>query len=227
VFNSRVLTSALVLAAAVVPASATTIYCDSGCGTDTEAAFNSLIGSLTSNTFIATDLQPGTLQDHEYIDSATMIDFFAFRQSGTSADTFSVNGSNALQTHTSNLDSMEVVLPVDTGAFAANVSVLSSTGSYCIQANTNAGFGTPSCGGDEVTLSTSPFFFGVVSAGPTDPLSTVWIAPVGDPTGSTLVMENFEVGQPPAEASEVATFLMIGTGLFSLGLFRRFRPRAA
>lgn len=228
-FNSRVLTSVLVLAAAVVPASATTIYCNANCGTNTEAAFI----SATAGLFFGSGLEDFTPDVTSTAtsglidaDGITGLDFLGY--SNTTPIKLTVAGGvlGPAATFTSSI--LGAQFP--TGlvyAFAANVSSVSGAADPCVEPISSIGdFGTGNCDHTLSVPASTEVFFGVISDTALDtPLPGVFL---GQLLGNSLAINNFEIGQqPPAEASEVATFLMIGTGLLSLGLFRRFRPRAA
>jgi hypothetical protein len=203
----RLLTSILALAVFALPASAsTTIYTDA-------TAFANATASLffpdPLTSFTASGLMPGNL---EYADQNTATDFFGFQSNGTTPDTLSVNGTK-LQTVTAVGDVIGIVMPANTYAFAGYISVLTGFGIECIEPTST--FNTSSNCNTTINAFTSPVFIGVFS---TTPLTTLWIGPQ---TGSsTLQIDNFEIGE---ETPEVATFLMIGSGLIFVRFLRRFR----
>jgi hypothetical protein len=222
----KLLIPVLVLAAACVPVSATTvIYCNiSGdCGPSNNlTAFNNATTSLffpnAPILFTSSGLSADTTT---YTDTVSTTEFLEDNSSGTAIDSegFFSPVVTGLKTFTPG-DVIQVMLPANVYAFEVNVQVSSSNGGgVCVETTSSY---THSCSGDEVFLSSSSDTepIGVVSS---SPLTTVWLAA---PSSSNLQLDNFEIGEqapdpPPADTPEVATMFMIGTGLISLGVMRR------
>jgi hypothetical protein len=186
------------------------IYTDSNAATEFANATTGLFFPDPLTSFTASGLMPGNL---EYADQNTATDFFGFQSNGTTPDTLSVNGTK-LQTVIGTGDVIGIVMPANTYAFAANISVLSGAAVYCIEPESTFNHST-NCDAT-VGLSTSPAFIGVYSN--TTPLTTIWIGPFSSST--TLQIDNFEIGEG---TPEVATLLMIGSGLIFFRFLRRFR----
>ncbi|MGD1096283.1 MAG: hypothetical protein ABSB35_30360 [Bryobacteraceae bacterium] len=216
----RLSISVLVLAAACVPASATTvIYCNisSDCPAGNLVAFDNATTSLFFPNAPILFTSAGFNSDQtNYIDPVSGTDFLDYGSNGSTIDGFTnFTGTGPLQTFVGG-DVIEVTLPANVYAFETNIQV-ASAGGVCIE--TSSAY-THSCSGDNVFLSsnTDAEPVGVVS---TVPITTMWFAA---PSGSKLQLDNFEIGEPmsdPADTPEVATMIMIGTGLISLGVMRR------
>ena len=210
--SNKFLISALVLMAAVIPASASTVtYCN-GFGCDQlAAAFSGATGSLNFGSGFLT-FSPGNLTGSalEY-DDPTGTSFFGFLNTSTT-DIMSVTGGS-LQLGT-NGDLVEITLPANVYAFAANIHVNAGTGNYCLEPSST--FNTSSNCNATISLSTTSAFFGVVS---TSPIPTIWIGPSGP--ASKLVVDSFEEGTQAAATPDPATLVLIGSGLISLGWLRR------
>lgn len=215
----RLLTSVLALAAAVVPASASTVYCSTFCGGNNQTAFINATTSLffpnAPITFSSGGLVPPDLD--QYIDSPSNVNFFDFRN-GSLDNVFGFTSvGTALRVIAGDL--IKITLPANVLAFAVDFVQSSATATFCIEAQST--FDSNACQPDSFFPGTSAQFLGLVS---TTPISNVWIGPITQ-AGSTQ-LNDFELGigqiQPPPPATpEVATFLMIGSGLISLGVLRR------
>lgn len=203
----RLFVSILGLAALAVPASASmTLYTSA---TD----FN----NATTELFFPdplTSFDPGalTVTGLEYDDAGTGTDFFGFTLAGDPAPMTVVN-NNLRPTGSGRI---KIALPNDVYAFAATVTVPNGFGVFCIDIHST--FGT--CDYTFVVTSSSDHeFIGIVSS---VPMQTIWLGSNG---GSyTLSLENFEVGEVEA-TPEVATVLLIGSGLIFLPWLRRWQRR--
>jgi len=219
--SHRFLIPVLVLAAVAWPAvAATTLYTD-------PTAFNNATTALYfPNSGIPNPISfTGSLVGGgaEYDDATTQAKFFAFRSDATTPDLFTLSGS-ALHTTIGLGDLVKITLPNNTYAFAANITVGSSFGNFCVEPFSTFNTST-NCGNSVVVPSSSDVkFFGVVSNAP---FQTFWIGP--STSSPALVIDNFEVGVQAAQADapEAATLLLIGSGLIGLRLLRRRQTRMA
>jgi len=216
----RLLTSVLALAAAVVPVSASTVYCVSACGTNDPTAFtNATTGLLFPNAPISFAFGGLVLPDQtDYIDSSSTVNFFDYKN-GTTLDSSVGFSVPATALKASGGDLIQVALPAGVLAFGFDFSQSNSNASFCVEAQSN--FDPNACAPSSFFPGTGTQFIGLVSS---TPISTIWIGPITG-TGTTQ-LNDFEIGEqgqvlPPADTPEIATFLMIGIGLISL----RFLPR--
>jgi len=164
-------------------------------------------------SFTSSDLTDG---NKEYADPNTLVDFFGFN--GASADQLSVTATELEQTVGGGL--IEISLPSNVEAFAAQITVPSSAGTFCIDPASTFNTGSNCDATVTVTSSSDTEFIGVVS---TTPISTIWLGPLGG--SPTLAMKDFEVGETGTAAPDVPPFLLIGTGLIGLRFVGRFRRR--
>ena len=219
-----------------VPASASTIiYCNesSDCSSNNQTAFNNAIAS--QGLFFPEGLENFSADTSMIYtsgllnaNSITSLNFLGYKNTGGSGTQVgvTVSGNNLTQSaaggDTGEDTALEIQLPSEVYAFAANISVLSTSGSPCIEFNvTAATFNNSNCDVQmSISSSSDTEFVGVVSSAP---LTDVFIGYTGAVDGS-LEVKSFEVGEP---APEVATLLMIGTGLTCLGVARRRRLRKA
>jgi hypothetical protein len=230
----RFLISVLLLAAFAIPASASTIiYCNSGCGTNNETAFNNAIASqslffpngLENFSTDATGTDTGGLLNANGI---TGLNFFGyFNTGGGSASQVGVvvSGNNLEQNpvDVGTDTALEVQPPGGIYAFGANVTVVSSSGNPCVEPGvTTSTFNNSNCDAQfPITSSSDTEFFGVISNAP---LSNVFIGYPAIGNDGQLEIQSFELGEQTPEA---ATLLLIGTGLTFLGVLRRRRDRRA
>jgi hypothetical protein len=211
--------SVLVLGAACAPASATTIYCSNGCSSNNTAAFNSATTSFSFPN--APILFSNASGGPEYTDPVSLTEFTEYLSPGTSIDTNGFDGFSGIGNLKTDVggDLIEVTLPANVYAFGANLQTPSGAATVCIEPTSTPG--SANCNATVATTGSSDTeFIGVVSA---TPITTVWLAPGQNST--TIQLDNFEIGEqseaPPADTPEIATMLMIGTGLISLGVMRR------
>jgi hypothetical protein len=215
--------SVLVLAAACVPVSASAvIYCStSDCGSDNQTAFNNATTSLffpnAPILFATAGLSADTTT---YTDSVSGTEFIDDNSAGTSISSEGFNSpiGAGLKIFTPG-ETIEVTLPANVYAFSTSIQD-SSTGGICVE--TGSSFSRSSCSTDVfLPTANTAGFIGVVSA---SPITTVWL---GAPSGGQIQLNNFQIGEQgpsdPPDTPEIATMIMIGTGLISLGVMRRRR----
>ena len=210
----RILTSVLALAAGMVPLSASTVYCSTcGFGDDETAFTNATLSLFFPNapiTFTGTGINA---DESVYVDSVSGVEFSYFKSNGTSPDSNSL-AVTGLKTLIDNAgDLIEVTLPTGVFAFAAHMTSSDPNASFCIEENT---FVKNLC--NPFTPGSGTEFVGLDS---TSPLTTVWIG--YNNASPAITLSDFEIGEQQAmsDTPEAATFLMLGTGLTSLGLLRR------
>ena len=218
-FVNRVLISVLALAAVAIPASATTttVYCSNGCGANNEAAFNSATASL----FFGSGLENFTAPNGTYssglvdADSTTGLDFFGY--SFTTQNGVTVTGGVLGQTASGQNTTLQAQLPAGiVYAFAGTISATTAS-SPCFE---TAGIvSSGNCNNTVVITGPSDIeFFGVLS---TTPLASVYLGTFNGNPGS-LRIDTFELGeQADAPTPEVATLLMIGSGLIMMRFLKR------
>ncbi len=217
----RFLTSVLALAAAVVPVSASTVYCASACGVNDPTAFINATSALffpnAAITFAPSGITNPSVDDSTYFDSASGVTFLSYNSSGTALDisSLSVVGTTLKAYNAGNL--IDIILPAGVLAFSAHITQPSGSSSFCMESQVSA-FTPNTCDNLLPVPATGSEFIAVVSS---IPISNIWIGPnTGSPA---LQFNDFEIGQAGAisDTPEIATFLMIGIGLISL----RFLPR--
>lgn len=211
-FSQRLLISGLAFAALVAPAFATTtMYCDSACGINTSSAFNNAtVGLYFSNiNFLTTTYNPS----FGYTDTGTGT-LFGDANSNPANLAVSSTCSNSPCPGgqvTDNGFGFTVQLPSTAYAFRLYIPSTSSGASVSVSFNAESTHFNTS-----MSTVQGALFFGAVTNAPITGLSV---------TGYHLNMDNFDVFTP-APAPEVATMVLIGTGLICLRLFRpRKDPR--
>lgn len=237
----RFLISILGLVVVGIPASASTIvYCNSGCGANNETAFNNAIAAEslffpTGLENFSTDTSGTDTAGLINADATTGLDFYGFENTGSSGiqKGVTVSGSILEQNpfYLGQNTALEVQFPSAILAFAANVSVdpSASSGNPCIEVGVTAPtFNTSNCN-NQVSISSSSDteFIGVISD---TQLSNVFLGYAANSGGQSgqLEIQSFELGiDPPPDVPEVASLIMIGTGLTFLGAMRRRRLRLA
>ncbi len=225
----RFLISVLVIATAAVPASATTLYCNQSntCNANTSALFN----TATAGLFFGSGFQNLTAANGAYspglldADSISGLNLFGYNSSHVQIGV-TVETGVLKQTTSGNDTSLQVQLPSNTiYAFGAHITVVGSA-FPCIESISTVGsFDTQHClGGGPLALSGSTEFIGVVDS---SPLTSVFIGCFGNLSCGQLQILDFELGtqQAQAQVPEVATLVLIGSGLICLRLLRRRQRR--
>ena len=226
-----VLGFAVGLGAVVIPASASAVvYCASGCGANNQTAFNNAIAA--DDLFFPNGLQDfSTYSSISYssgltdVDTVTGLDFFGY--SSTTQVGVTVNSGELEQSSGETGNSTSLGIDFPTGvvyAFEMMITDASNAGSPCVEPNvTPSTFTSGNCNTTVNIPSSGAEFVGVICS---TPLTDVF---VGSFAGGlpALEIENFELGEQMGDADtpEVATLLLIGTGLGALGLVRRRRTR--
>jgi len=205
------------LAALAAPTYASIAYtsCSSGCTTTsgTYSSWQSATGSAgltfstSPNTFTAGNLSSGV-----YLDPTGIV--FTGYSGVSSIDTgMAVSGGSLLQSISGAGTGIQLDLPANTYAFAAEItafngalSTYAGPGTHGAP-NTNFNVYIPSGGTVE--------FFAIISD---TPIASIFIGPLG--SGGRLQLNDFEIGQesPTPELSSVS---LIGSGLVLLGFLRR------
>jgi hypothetical protein len=201
------------LTAAVVPARASVSYQSSQTTFTTQATVtdNLTVSSLT--TFTGVLSQFGSVANDEYIDPTTGVEFIAFNNSGTANKAFSSVSGGILSTAADQGDDIEIILPAGVYGFAFNFTTTFPSGdNVCVDVTVNGCSGGPYFSPESGTA-----FAGALSDGAA--LTTIWIHPT---TEQDTDLQSFEIAtQGDAEAPEVATMLMLGSGLIFIALLRR------
>jgi len=214
--------SVLALAVAVVPALATTAYCNSGCiapgGSNagmTYASFEAVASAFTFPASPITFISGGLSGAGVYTD-ASGATFTGFLNS--SADPLALSGSSLIQTGPTagGVRYIAITMPANTYAFGMFVSSAAGTG-----ATPNVDI-VPVSGSSDWALSTysgATPFFGIVSS---TPITALYLGNVGG--GGALAINSFVLGSqqdPVSEAPEAPAFLLTGTGLMVIRRLRR------
>ena len=220
--SRRFLTSVLALAGIGAPGWATTTYYCDDCGvSNNQTAFNNatstlFFGSGFANLMAANGAYASGITDGNGI---LGLNFFGYNTSGTQAGVTVFN--NAVeQTATGQNTSLQVQLPTNlVYAFAMHVSVVSSTGSPCVEAVSGVGsFNNANCNSQpSITSNADTEFVGVVSD---SPLPSVFLGFPMPASGPQLKILDFELGEQ-AQTPETATMVLIGTGLVFMRFLRR------
>jgi hypothetical protein len=218
VFTQRFLVSALLLASGAIPASATlTTY------TDLPTFTSATSGQTFQNITFPTGSDGTT-----YTDPTTLVSFSDVTGLvGVASPTGWPTGSTLEANHctTSGGCTLTITLP----------STVTSVGLF-VGTDNFQGFQVTVSNGTDPTYSsnqaqnpiTTPFFFGFNS---TVPFTTFTIA--SEDNVSNLFLDSIEIGtsggsspSDPSDTPEVATLLMLGSGLIMLRCGRRWMPRA-
>jgi hypothetical protein len=216
--NKRFLVPILALAAFGLPASASIVpYCDNGCGSNTTAAFGTLIAPPTySYAYVSGETFVGTLSDggDEYLDSITGIEFFDSKG-------FTITGSGALETNGTH-DTITITVPASFIGVALSVSSLSGASNYT--------FIDPNEDGTQ--LSTTPTGLDYVNEAP----GAVWSITITAVSPENILLDAFNAAtlagtdgsggsSGGSETPEVGTLLLIGSGLIAMRYMRRIPRR--
>jgi hypothetical protein len=217
-----------------IPVSASTIvYCNSGCGANNQAAFNNAI--TAQNLFFPTGLENFSA-DTSGTDSAGLADpsgasFFGFENTGTSGIQKGVTVSGSVLEQNpfflGQNTALELQAPAGILAIAMNVSIdpSASSGNPCIEVGVTAPtFNLSNCNNQiSISSSSDTEFIGVISSAAISNIFVGYAANSGGQSGQ-LEIQSFELGvDPPPDVPEVASLILIGTGLTAMGVMRRRR----
>jgi hypothetical protein len=209
-------------------ARATTTYC-AACP-NTQTAFNTAVTGLSSSGLMS--FPTSDLQEEEYTDSSTQVEFLGFTDAQVSGHTYYTEGSPTDLTVDGTLlasssvdytagEVIEIILPADVVALELNISSPSGASSYCVLPASS--FQSNACNNfPMVTSSSDVEFVGLTNISPT----TIWLGPA-NATSPTVAINSFEVFTNQSAQSAVPegpTMLLLGSGLTALfGLHRRRR----
>jgi len=224
VFTQRFLISALLLASGAIPASATLVsYSD--LPTFTSATSGQTFQNITFPTG-----SDGT----SYTDPTTLATFTDVTGLvGVASPTGWPTGSTLEANHCSSSSgcTLTITLPAAVTSVSLDVGLQAFNEFQITVSNTGAGCSTSTANCFTQNLessSTSPSFFGFQSD---SPFTTFTIAT--EDNVSNLFIDSLEIGSSggsgpsdPPDTPEVATLLMIGSGLIMLRCGRRWMPRA-
>jgi hypothetical protein len=204
--TKRFLIPVLALAAFGLPASADAVmYCNSGCGANTMAAFNTAtsgLGAATQDEFTAGNITiDGGSGLTQYLDPTTGLLFF-----DDNFNTLSIVGTTLEVGSTS--DSGLITVPTGVTAFVVGLSAGGSSQTYTIN-------------GTSVFLL-APAQFGFIDAG-----GNIGNILISRGSGGPLIFDNFDVsgGASQSETPEVGTLLLIGFGLIAMRWMKRVPRR--
>jgi hypothetical protein len=223
VFTQRFLVSALVLACGAIPASATlTTYSSLSAFTagNTDQTFQNITFPSGNNGTTYTDPTTGVV----FSDATSLIGIGT--PSGWPA------GSSLQATHCGSPGSCTTTLTITLPATVTSVAMdLGLSGFNAFQVTVSNGVDAPFSSNQEQSSLSTPLFYGFAS---TSPFTTFTIS-TEDPVND-LLLDAMEIGTPtsggsggggdPPDTPEVATLLMIGSGLVMLRCGRRWMPRA-
>jgi hypothetical protein len=169
-------------------------------------------------TFTGSFSEFGTVNNDEYIDPLTGVEFIAFNASGTTNKAFASVSGGVLNTAASQGDSIEVILPAGTYGLAFDFTTVFPSGETLC-----ADVVVSSCasGGTFVTQNASGFIGGLNDNPTPAPVTAIWLHPINS-AGTDLI--DFEIatqGSQSDTAPDPATMLTLGSGLVLLALLRR------
>jgi hypothetical protein len=218
--SKRFLISVMVFAGLSLPAGADVLaYCDGGgCGTNTSAAFNAIVTTPTYTYASVGDLTfTGMLTSStEYDDATTFTQFLDV----TSGGAFTINGADALDTKAGNGDVVTINVPATYSVLVVSISSINGPGAFCLD------------GGCDYTNANTPTFVGYINSG-----SGAWSVTISKLTGSPqLAISGFDLASLTADSGggpgggdsdtpEVATMILIGSGLIGMRMMRRVPQR--
>jgi hypothetical protein len=162
-----------------------------------------------------------------YIDPATGAEFFGFAftsGSNGAADSLGVWSTVLDQNNSGGI--IEITLPANTFAFAADIGTISGLGGYCVGVN-EPGFNTGSeCDESFSAGGSNTAFIGLVD---TVPITNIWIGPLttGAYSSETTKILDFEIGTEGSTTPDAPTLVTMGGGLMLLGALRWRRRRGA
>ena len=208
------------LASIAIPARATISYQTTQTAFYNEATtIDGLTVSPSLITFSGSNLtEVAGVANDEYLDPTTGIEFLAFNSFGTTHVAFAVT-SGVLTTPNSG-DVIEVIFPSGIDGFAFNFTTTYTYETLCIDSSTGT-FGSCASGGTTV-VPPSSVFIGAINEGPLTTLPSLWLHSQSGAANTDL--QNFEVGAQ-AETPEVATMVLIGTGLVAIKFAGSMRRR--
>ena len=208
----------VLLVLTALPVGATTQFYNTGDATNTEAAFNTAAGLLTSYAFTGDTLTAPN--SYSLIDAPpTGVDFYAFWDNNVTPFALSIVGSTLRTTASNggaNGSTIRVDLPTDVRAIGLHLTGTAGTQQFCVEAP-----GTTSCDTSLVFGSSDNYFYGVIS---TAAISSFQIREKTD-VNSFLVVQNFEVGLAATATPEPSTMVLVGGGLMLFPLLARRRRR--
>jgi hypothetical protein len=209
------------LTAAVVPAGASLSYQSSQTTFSNQATVTDDLTLSSLITFTGVLSQFGSVANDEYVDPTTGVEFIAFNSNGTANKAFSSVSGGVLSTALNQGDTIEVILPAGVYGVAANFTTAFPSGVTLCMDPTSASFSSCDSGGTFIVDGGSGFV-GTLNDNPTPaPMTTIWLNPEGGSEAGTD-LQSFEIAtQGDAEAPEVATMLMLGSGLIFIALLRR------
>lgn len=217
-FTQRFLVSALLLASGAIPASATLVsYTDL-------PTFTSATSSQTFQNITFPTGSDGTT----YTDPTTLVSFTDVTGLvGVASPTGWPTGSTLEANHCSS--SAGCTLTITLPSTATSVGFFVGTDNFNpFQISVSNGTDPTFSSNQAQNPITAPFFFGFTS---TVPFTTFTIA--SEDNVSNLFIDSMEIGtsggsgpSDPPDTPEVATLLMIGSGLIMLRCGRRWMPRA-
>lgn len=207
----------VLFALTALPGWATTTFYYTGAATNTEAAFDTATGLLSTHTFTGETLSADTFSLANA--ASTGVSFYGFANVGnTTPVALSIVGSTLRETvHYAGDASLVVTLPSDKTSIGLHLTATGGATSFCFEAaaTTTCGY-TPS---SEVLSSGSTFFFGIISD---SPITSFQIQ--NEAGSSNLVVQNFEVGSG-ASTPEPSTLALVGSGLVLFPLMARRKRR--
>ena len=221
-FTPKILVSAIVLACYTVPASATlTTYCSNpgpGCTeASNSAASSDFTSATTADTFSDISVAQGSLGD-SYTDASGLVFSDPLGLTGTANLSSWPTGTAVAGNTTSSGTTMTVTLPSSVNAieFYAGMQDFSN---FTISITDNSG-GTFTSGWFVESFPGTPVFLGVT----TDSYFTSFTIASQGP-GDKITLDDIMIGSAgasdPSPTPEATTLLLVGTGMFLMGYFRR------
>jgi hypothetical protein len=222
-FTKKFLLLAIVVACCTVPASATlTTYCTNvGTGCQDPNASSDFTAATTADTFSDISVTQGSLTT-SYTDASGLIFSDPLGLLGTPNPSGWPTGTAVVGSTSSSGTTMTVTLPSSVDAIEFYVG-MQDYSYFTISVTDNSG-GTFTNGSFEQTNLSVPLFFGVT----TDSDFTSFTITSQGP-GDKITLDDIMIGSAgasDASTPEATTLLLVGTGMFLMGYFRR-RTHAA
>jgi hypothetical protein len=211
-FSQKFLISVLVLGFCALPASATMVgYCSATTPCSPSSGF---AAATTADTFENIDVTGGTLSGNTYADMGVDFSDSAGLTLVSSLSGWPAGGAIVAGT---GITTMTVTLPTAVNAIEFYVGSQDYI-NFTISVNDGSGvynngylMGTPTTG----------VFFGITTTASFTSFTITSQASV-----DKLTLDDISIGSDVAQTPEAATLLLVATGLFLMGYFRRRRPRA-
>jgi hypothetical protein len=181
---------------------------------------------------------PSTFEAATSSDSFSNIDFAQGSLGTSTADlgvTFSTSGAGLsgvtnisswpagtalVSTANTGGNTLTITLPSAVDAISLYIGLTTTDSNIQISVTDNGGGAPDTFSASPTVIITSPYFLGLV----TDSSFTTFTIQSFGPSDHAAI-DDMEIGQAPPQTPEVATLLLVGTGLLAMGYIRRRVPR--